>query len=538
VLLSVVVHGVLLFTFFQIRILGGVFFGDSLNRLPELEKLAKADEERIDRFIKETTQLDAPADPTKMGGSEISGLEFSIYSPVSPERGLPDLVSPPLPDTAPTGVDKLLLEAERSASRPLLPPSLNKPGNAGPKLNERPGIPMKELVPRIPLKELDTQRPVTSPDHPTYVPPASTYPSASIPRHELPGLPDAVVEKKVWPLDGDIETDLVIYRDPASGEDFFRLNLRVREDSKLDVFSKDTLYLVDSSSSVKDSELQKIFNAVFEDISSMPANDRFNVVKFHLREESLFLGFNPFRRTDSDYIREFLTRPERSVLTNLSNTIRRSIEKFPGESGRPLNVVLFSDGKVSAGETGAASVSSRFNNALRDNHSLFAMNIGDPVDYYMLEMMSYTGKGQFRHCPDEARATEEIRAFLNRFSRPVLMNCEAQYLAPAVSDVYPLHLSNLYRDNLLSIYGKCKPGQEFALRIKGLGVKGPSDILIRLGIPEPDPNASEIVKEWARGRIYQLTDEYFNRGGGEDALSKIRTLSVRYGIGTPFDISR
>ncbi|GAB4153495.1 MAG: hypothetical protein Kow00107_03870 [Planctomycetota bacterium] len=537
-LLSVVIHVVLVMTFFQIRILGSVFFGDSLKRLPELERLAKADEERIERFIKETSELQAPADPTKMGGSEITGLEFSLYSPVTTERGLPELISPPIPDTAPTGYEKLIRDAERSATKPILPPSKDRPGKAGPKLHEKPGIPMKALIPLIPLDDLEAEAPKAATTHPAYHPAGAEFPVAPSPDSELPALPQASPDKKTWPLDDDIETNLTIYRDPVSGEDYFRLALKVREESELPVFAKDVLYLVDSSNSVKDSELRLVFDSVLNDVKALSPNDRFNVVKFHLREETLYLDFSPYRHADLGYIIDFLKRPERSVLTNLSNTIRRSLEKFPGEKNRPMNVVLFSDGKVTAGETGAAAVASRYSNALTSSHSILAMNIGLPVDSYMLEMMTFTGKGYYEHCEREHEAPKEIAMFLRRFSRPVLMNCEAQYVTPAVSDIYPMELPNLYRDNVLFVYGKCRKGGEFAVRLIGTGVNGPCDFFLRTALPEPDPEAYDVVKEWARGRIYQLTDEFFNRGGGEKALAEIRALSVRYGVGVPFDINR
>jgi hypothetical protein len=335
-----------------------------------------------------------------------------------------------------------------------------------------------------------------------------------------------------------VETVIEVYQEPATGENFFRLSLRVRASSNLRHFAKDNLFLIDASQSVKDDELSRVFAGVAQHIRTLPPNDRYNVVKFHMREESLFLDFNGWNTDDVGYLMEFLKRPERSVLTNLANTVGRTLAKFPGKAGRPMNVHLFTDGVVTAGESGVAAVTSKYSNAMTSNQSLLPFNIGRPANLHMLEMMSFTGKGHLGDCEDAESSSAAIAAFLDRFHRPVLMECEAQYIAPAVRDIYPLDLPVLYRDNTLQLYGKCETGAEFVLRLKGLGVDGESDIFVRTALPDPDPDLREIAREWARGRIYQLLSGYFHEGAGQEALEKVRSLAMRYGISLPFDINR
>lgn len=536
--LSIVVHAVLVFTIFQVQLLEGVFMGDPLKRLPELERLDLADQERLEQFIRETTVLETPADPEDLGGSQVSGLEYSRYRPISSEPGLPQPTESVPVITSPSGDDRLIADAELETIRPLLPPGETRRTTPGPTVSGVPGIPAQVLQPPLTLPDMKATPPSLLPVIPAYALPVLPTVTIDDPVLLMPPLPAFAQTTKVYDLNDHLETILEVYREPATGEDFFRLSLRVRASSDLRPFAKDNLFLIDASNSVKDPELQKVFAAVSQHIRSMPPNDRYNIVKFHLREESLFLGFNGWSNDDVGYLMEFLKRPERSILTNLANTVGRTLTKFPGKPGRPMNVHLFTDGVVTAGDASISAVTSKFSNSLGPNQSLLPFNIGRPANIYMMEMISFTGRGYHGDCEDVENASAAIAGFLDRFNRPVLVECEAQYISPAVRDIYPLDLPVLYRDNTLQLYGKCETGSEFAFRLKGQGVNGESDIFIRTALPDPDPELREIAREWARGRIYQLLSAYFHEGAGQEALEKVRSLAMRYGINLPFDINR
>ncbi len=536
--LSIVVHLVLIATFFQLKVLGWIFAGESAKRLPELQKLAQDQEQRINEFLKDTAVLEVTAVRTEYGGSQISGLESSRYAPTG-EISLPENKTEKIRYlTSPTGKESAIEAAEKNANRPLLPPGdpSSRPHSAVSK--DKVGIPVRALRPAF-SPDLFQRVPIS------YTPPPIEYdnsvrysPRVASSQPDLPALPILSDSPRIYPLDDDLDVKLEIYRDQLEGADYFRLTLNVRPESKLKPFSKDNLFLVDVSLSVSRDKLKTNFESVMRALRSLPAGDRYNIVLFHLKQESVFREFRQFAEEDVKLLEERLVRPDRAVLTDISNGIYRTLEKFQASSDRLMNVYIISDGMATAGRASLKGITSKYSNSQTWLHSLFTYNSGRPANLHLLQMISFMGKGMLYDAENETESPILFDELMKSFSRPVLRSVDAQYVAPAVSEIFPTDLPNLHRDAPLRIYGKCTQGREFVLRIKGESADGARDILIRTELPTPDQNLREIAREWAKGRVYQLLESYFHKNGGEEAMNQVRTLSVRHGIALPFDIDK
>ncbi|MFA4985004.1 MAG: hypothetical protein WC712_00310 [Candidatus Brocadiia bacterium] len=539
VVLSVIVHVVIIVLALNTRMFGAVYGSIQSGRLPELQRLQENQNERVERFFRDTSTLREATAPDEIGAPPLSSLGASPTL-----SGLDD----PLPRSVPSrteiltvreSAERALQRAERKLSTPLFPPTARNGQPAPSKGGEFAGLEPSALRPQIPSTDLSCDSPV-----PVSSPPPVTIP-AKVDRSQAPPTPgDAPINglkepRKIYPLDDDLDVNLEVFRDPLSGESFFRLTLKVRPTSKLGAFEKDNLFLVDVSDSVKDAELASVFSSLREIIPALPPGDRFNVDLFHLRDVQLFEDFRPFSVSNLDRLISFLKRPDRAVLTNLSSTVRKALNRFPPTEGRPMAVYLISDGMATAGVGSVADVTGNFSNTLRPGHSLFTFNAGRPYGEFMLDMMSYFGRGESADCPDIKDTVRELAAFASRLSRPVLVQPSATYFAPAVSDVYPSALKDLYRDSPMVVYGHCTWGVEFCLQLQGTdSLNRTRQFLLRTALPEPDENKREIAVEWARGRIFQLADEYFVKGRAEKVLQEIHSLSIRFGIEIPFDLSK
>lgn len=535
--LSVVVHLVLLVTLFQLKFFGQVFSGDSEKRLPELEKLAEAQEQRINEFLNDTAEIEIPAIRTSFGGSPVSGLENSEYT-TGPDIKIPTVnMSKTDLLTSPTGEEAAIEAAEHEASRPLLPPSdpTSKPHSKVSK--DRLGIPLHLLRPKFKPEEFAEINVSFSPANPGLQMGPLQLPSTGVPTLDLPVLPMLKDAIRSYPLDDDLDVKLEVYRDDLENADYFRLTLKVRPESTLTAFSKDNLFLVDVSGSVSKEELRANFDTLLKVLRNLPRGDTYNVVLFHLRQESIFREFRQFSEEDVSFLEDSFQRPERAVLTDLSNAVKRSLEKFPGTPGRPMNVYLLTDGKATVGKSSLRGVTSKYSNAQQPHHNIFAFNSGRPANLHLLNMVAFLGRGFLEDCEQQANAPARLMELIRVSSRPVMTDVAAQYMAPAVSDLFPEDLPNLYRDKPLVICGKCTEGRDFVVRLAGNAIGGKRDIVIRTALPAPDDSLREIAVQWARGRIYQLLKEYFGRED-ENILQAIRTLSVRYSIDLPFELDR
>lgn len=332
-------------------------------------------------------------------------------------------------------------------------------------------------------------------------------------------------------LDRDISADFTVYRQPGAPEAYFRLEISLREDSKLESFPKDVLFLVDISQSISQAELEQSRKAVLAYLAGLGASDRWNIVLFS--ENAYYMhpdrDFVPAAEFDTAAVERFIRRRADERRTDVFKAAQIILSKIP-PSTRPCNVFLVSDGKATTGVSDVQQIVHDFQRVNRDNFSVFTYNGGGGGNVYLLSLLAYRSRGQFRDCPKTADIPDDLAAFSRGFDRPVLTNVVASYTNIKTEDVCPAVLPNLYRGHPVTFWGRTEPGREVALRVAGLDKDGPREFFFRAVVPEGSAACPEVVREWARGQAHEGIAALADNPENEALRESILTLAKAHGL--------
>ncbi|MDA0577200.1 MAG: VWA domain-containing protein, partial [Verrucomicrobia bacterium] len=151
-------------------------------------------------------------------------------------------------------------------------------------------------------------------------------------------------------------------RDPEYG--YFRVDITRRTAEVLPVLAKDILFIQDCSASMSEQRLYFCRQGLINSLPLIGPEDRFNIVAFRDQVESCFEGWMTNSVAARTRAEQFVQGLESRGETDLFTAIRAALG-FTVEPGRPVIVILVSDGHATTGLRGGAAIIREFTQANR-----------------------------------------------------------------------------------------------------------------------------------------------------------------------------
>lgn len=342
---------------------------------------------------------------------------------------------------------------------------------------------------------------------------------------------------KMQPIPLNVKLD--VYAEPGGAYRYFRLAVSEKEDLRLPTITKNVLFVIDVSSSMRLEMLRQVQSAVTEAAAGLNRGDHFNVVRF---SEETFKTFEQFVKATPDNIRRAaasIRKEPGQVRTDVYAALRKVLAELPtaGEAAfRPTNIYLISDGNPTAGIQEIRKIVNDISEVTRTNYSVFAFNPGAPgANAYLLDLLAYRNRGAYLRAEATDVVGKRLLEMLTTYKDPVLMNQRAQYGNFEVDQVYPQTLPNLYAGRPMVIYGRCRPGDQIAVQIIGDSATHRRRFLYTSMLPDLLTDDKTIAQEWARGKIHHLTALIARDGENQETINEIRRLGQQYGLTTPYN---
>jgi uncharacterized protein YegL len=341
---------------------------------------------------------------------------------------------------------------------------------------------------------------------------------------------------KMKPIPLNVKID--VFAEPGSNYRFFRLTVREKNAGQLPVIAKNVLFVVDISASIRLEMLRRVQRGLANSAGGFNRGDGFNIVRF---SEQTYKAFGTFvDASQANIARGAATvrKEPGQVRTDVYTAIKKVIAELPtsGEGAfRPTNIYLVSDGNPTTGIQEIRKIVNDISQVTRSNYSVFALNPGaHGANAYMLDLLAYRNRGVYRRAKTVGATDARLLAMLMTYKSPVLMKLRAQYGNFEVDQVYPQTLPNLYSGHPIVIYGRCRPGDQIAVRIIGDSAKDRRKFLYTSALPDVLTKDKSIAGEWARGKIHHLTSLIAREGEKKAYTDEIRRLSKRYGVDAPY----
>jgi hypothetical protein len=346
-----------------------------------------------------------------------------------------------------------------------------------------------------------------------------------------------VPAKQHQPVEKLLKVNLRTYASDAEpGVGYFLLQIERAAADVLPVLPKDMLFVQDASASIAEERLYFCRQALTNCIKKLNPVDRFNVVSFREQTEFCFSDWvNPTPQT-IEQASYYIDRLRPAGNTDIFGAMKQILEikRIPG---RPMIVLLITDGKATAGLTQSSEIIAQFSNANKGAVSVFVLGTTQLANWYLIGFLGYCNRG------DSIIVTsgrwdipKYIEGLMAEISRPVLTDLSVWFARATNVEAYPVMLSNLYLDRPLAICGKYPLSvTNLIFQIVGKAGEKDCDMVFNIDIKNAGaPGNKEIRTEWARQKIYHMIAECV-KNPQQSLREEIKRLSRIYKLPVPFE---
>jgi hypothetical protein len=315
---------------------------------------------------------------------------------------------------------------------------------------------------------------------------------------------------------------------------YFKVDIQGLGTDVLPVMPKDVILMQDCSASMAEQRLYFCRQGLNACLDLLGDNDRFDVIGFRQTADRCFGTLVDSDAANIAKAREFIADMRPGGNTDILSSIR-DLVALQRESGRPIIVLMVSDGLATAGQTGSSDIIGEFSQMNEGMLSFYTIGTVQTADQYLLDLLSYSNRGEVIPLgKGRWSIPESIRDAMDKISRPVLADVGFRFPVGSKCEVYPVQTSNLYLDRPLTLYGRYPRGEErVAFQAVGEGLDVKCDMLFDVSLADGTAAGDKDLRsEWAKQKVYHLIGQYARRQD-PDTLREIRETAREYKVNVP-----
>jgi Ca-activated chloride channel family protein len=343
---------------------------------------------------------------------------------------------------------------------------------------------------------------------------------------------------------GDLSRDLVVaYKisrpktgidliaSKTSGEDgYFCLTLTTGEDLAKKIAGMDYVFVLDVSGSMEaDGKLRLSRSSIGAFVSELGAEDRFEVITFNIKPNTLFGKISPVTDESKDKAIAFLSSQEAKGGTVLNPAINTAYKY--SDPDRTLNVVILSDGLTEQSEQAMLHQLIR---ARPRNARVFCIGVGNDVNRPLLEQVAAGAGGLASFISQGDNFERQAKAFRRKLTSPVATNVKIELGGATVYDVEPKEAPNLYHGSPVRLYGRYKGDGKGTASVRADVGSSEMKQSYPVELPREDLSNPEIERMWAWHKVDRLLKEADRDGGKTKVLDEVIAIAERYSIVTEY----
>jgi len=388
--------------------------------------------------------------------------------------------------------------------------------------------PLEEVVITVDLQSPVPIKAIYSPSHEVVI--ERTGETSALISFEANNVrPDKDFELYYSISEDDVGVHLLSYKE--RGEDgFFLLLIAPQVEAEAEaIVAKDVLFVLDTSGSMEGKKLQQAKDALEFVLDHLQEEDRFNIIAFNTSISKYATSLRP--ASERDEARRFVRRLSAGGGTNIHRAL---LEAMDLHSERPLFILFLTDGLPTAGVTDLERILADVNRVATKNIRLFSFGVGYDVNTILLDTLSQEHRGASAYVEPEQSIEEVITSFYTKISAPLLSDLRLYIRGVEVEDLYPDPLPDLFAGSQLLVVGRYREGGSAQVTLHGT-VNGEERSFSYPNLNFSQQGGQDFVPRlWATRKIGYLLKEIRLHGENKELVDSIISLSVRYGIMTPY----
>jgi len=330
----------------------------------------------------------------------------------------------------------------------------------------------------------------------------------------------------------EISLNALTYRESANEDGFFML--LVQPPLSLDVENlpaRDVILVLDQSGSMQGEKWAQAQAAAAYVLEHLNPEDRFNAILFSTGVRTFSDQLEPSSVAGEAV--DWIDGQFAEGGTNINDSLMAALDMV-GE--RPATILFMTDGLATEGEMDPDNILANLEMAAPQNARIFTFGVGDDVDTFLLDEISGSFHGASSYVRPNERIDEEVASLYNKISAPVLQNAVIEIDGVRVDSMYPAMPVDIFAGTQLTLVGRYRDGAEDATITLTGDYNGEQRSYVYDGFSFRERGGGEtfISQLWATRRIGDMLNQIRLNGENPELVDSIVSLSVRYGIITPY----
>src|SRR5256712_1020705 len=320
------------------------------------------------------------------------------------------------------------------------------------------------------------------------------------------------------------------------GEDgSFMLLLAPGQAAQAVTLRRDLVAVLDVSGSMSGEKLDQAKAALVQLLGTLRPSDRFRVITFSSDVRRYAPGWTDASgqhvRDAQQWVRALLAEGG----TNIAGALGEAFAVAPAE-GAIGGVVFLTVGLQTVGETEPERIA----NAAEQNRGafrVFSFGIGYDVNTYVLDRLTERARGTTEYIQPGGDIERAVGSLAAKGSSPGLTDLTLRADGPALYDVQPQSLPDLFAGDELVVFGRFRGtgGTEGTGAVAVTGRRnGREERFTTNAAGEEQPGNEYVSQLWAARKAGALSREIRLHGPNPEVVSELKRLALRYGILTEY----
>ena len=317
--------------------------------------------------------------------------------------------------------------------------------------------------------------------------------------------------------------------DRQDGENYFMALISPEvKPSTTKTLSKDIIFILDSSGSMKGDKMKQAKEALLFCLRSLNPSDRFNIVDFDDQVRVFSEGMKAATSANLRETEQFVEQIEAEGGTNIAGALETGLNQL--SSGRLNYVIFLTDGLPTVGVTSADEILAMAKRANDTRMKIFDFGVGYDVNTHLLDKLAEQNSGASDYVVPTENIEVKVSSFYKKISAPVLANLKLDFGSVRTIVAYPNDLPDLFAGSQLVVVGKFNGPEKTTVTLAGelngerAVFEFSADFSVQNGWEKSIP------KIWATRRVGHLIDQVRLSGQSQEVVDEIVTLSKKYGI--------
>lgn len=329
-----------------------------------------------------------------------------------------------------------------------------------------------------------------------------------------------------------INVNLLTYRESAGEDGFFMLLVQPPlQIDEAEVTPKDIILVIDQSGSMWGVKWDQARDAAAYVLENLNPQDRFNVIVFSSGWRLFSDKLEPAQNAAE--AAAWVRGLQAEGATDINGALLTALDLV---EERPATILFMTDGEPTEGVTGVADILANLEAAAPPNARIFSFGVGDDVNTFLLDEIVSRFRGTGVYVRPDQRIDEAVASLYNKVNAPVLTDVTLDFGGVRVELLYPRQVNDLFVGEQITLVGRYRGGAENVNITLSGQVRGQQQTFVYSGLTFRQRAGGEafIARLWATRRIADLLNTIRLRGENRELVDSIVSLSVRYGIITPY----